>query len=103
MEQQTVEKMKRQLVGDIKLTPADVRKYFNALPKDSLPTIPTTVEVQIITMEPAIPVEESDAIKARLRGFTDDINSGKYSFSTLAQLYSEDPASAPKGGEMEFM
>jgi len=103
MEQQTVEKMKRQLVGDIKLTPADVRKYFNALPKDSLPTIPTTVEVQIITMEPAIPVEESDAIKARLRGFTDDINSGKYSFSTLARLYSEDPASAPKGGEMEFM
>ena len=75
MEQQTVEQMKRQLIGEIKLTPSEVRKYYNQLSKDSLPNIPTTVEVQIITMEPKIPFEETDAIKARLRQFTDDINS----------------------------
>lgn len=96
MEQQTVEQMKRQLIGEIKLTPAEVRKYYSQLSKDSLPNIPTTVEVQIITMEPKIPFEETDAIKARLRQFTDDINSGKYEFSTLARLYSE-TRSRPKG------
>ena len=52
MEQQTVEQMKRQLIGEIKLTPSEVRKYYSQLSKDSLPNIPTTVEVQIITMEP---------------------------------------------------
>ena len=71
MEQQTVEQMKRQLIGEIKLTPSEVRKYYSQLSKDSLPNIPTTVEVQIITMEPKIPFEETDAIKARLRQFTD--------------------------------
>ena len=48
MEQQTVEQMKRQLIGEIKLTPSEVRKYYSQLSKDSLPNIPTTVEVQII-------------------------------------------------------
>lgn len=102
-EQQTVDQMKRQLIGEIKLTPSEVRKYFNQLSKDSLPTIPTTVEAQIITMEPKIPFEETDAIKARLRQFTEQINSGEYEFSTLARLYSEDPGSALKGGELGFM
>jgi peptidyl-prolyl cis-trans isomerase SurA len=101
-EQQTVDQMKRKLIGDIKLTPAEIRKYYNQLPKDSLPVIPTTVEVEIVTMEPKIPFEETDAIKARLRKFTEQINSGEYEFSTLARLYSEDPGTAMKGGELGF-
>ena len=48
-------------------------------------------------------IQETDAIKARLRQFTDDINSGKYEFSTLARLYSEDPESAKRGGELGFL
>lgn len=102
-EQQIVQQMQRQLIGDIKLTPSEVRKYYNQIPQDSLPTIPTTVEVQIITMEPKIPFEETDAIKARLREFTDQINNGQYEFSTLARLYSEDPESAKRGGELGFL
>jgi len=101
-EQQTVDQMKRKLIGDIKLTPAEIRKFYNQLPKDSLPVIPTTVEVEIVTMEPKIPFEETDAIKARLRKFTEQINSGEYEFSTLARLYSEDPGTAMKGGELGF-
>ena len=103
MEQQTVQQMQRKLIGEIKLTPAEVRRYYNQIPKDSLPNIPTTVEVQIITMEPKIPFEETDAIKDRLRQFTEDVNSGKYEFSTLARLYSEDPESAKRGGELGFV
>lgn len=103
MEQQRTETMKSQLVGEIKLTPAEVRKYYNQLSKDSLPMVPTTVEVQVIMMEPRIPFEETDAIKARLRQYTEDINAGKYEFSTLARLYSEDEGSAARGGELGFM
>lgn len=102
-EQQIVEEMQRKLVGEIKLTPSEVRKYYNQLSQDSLPNIPMTVEVQIITIEPKIPFEETDAIKARLRQFTEDLNNGKYEFSTLARLYSEDPGSAMRGGELGFM
>ncbi|MDR1937379.1 MAG: peptidylprolyl isomerase [Tannerellaceae bacterium] len=102
-EQQIVMQMQRQLVGDIKLTPSDVRKFYNQIPKDSLPNIPTSVEVQIITLEPKISLEETDEIKARLRDFTEQINSGKMSFSVLARMYSDDKESAAKGGELGFM
>ena len=102
-EQQIVQQMQQKLIGEIKLTPSEIRKYFNQLPQDSLPTIPTTVEVQIVTMEPRIPFEETDAIKARLREFTEQVNTGKMEFSTLARLYSEDPGSSVRGGELGFM
>lgn len=102
-EQQIVQQMQHKLIGEIKLTPSEVRKYYNELSKDSLPNIPTTVEVQIVTMEPKIPFEETDAIKARLRDFTEQINAGKMEFSTLARLYSEDPESAKRGGELGFL
>ena len=101
-EQQIVQEMQRKLVGEIKLTPSEVRRYFNDLPQDSLPNIPSTVEVQIITMEPKIPMEEVDAIKSRLREFTEQVTSGEREFSALARLYSEDPESAKRGGELGF-
>ena len=102
-EQQIVQQMQQELIGEVKLTPAEVRKYFSQLSKDSLPNIPTTVEVQIVTMEPKIPFEETDAIKTRLREFTEQINKGEMEFSSIARLYSEDPGSALRGGELGFM
>ena len=97
-----VQGMQRKLIGDIKVTPAEVRRYFSRLPQDSIPFIPTQVEVQIITQQPVIPQEEIDNVKERLREFTDRVNTGETSFSTLARLYSEDRASAIQGGEMPF-
>lgn len=102
-EQQVVQQMQRHLIGEIKLTPADVRKHYNQLSQDSLPTIPTTVEVQIITMEPKISFDETDGIKARLRDFSEQITKGEKEFSTLALLYSEDPESSKRGGELGFL
>ncbi|MDR3267150.1 MAG: peptidylprolyl isomerase [Tannerella sp.] len=101
-DQQVVTEMQKKIVGDIKLTPSDVRKYFAKISPDSLPMIPATVEVEIITMEPPIPLAVTDAIKERLRGFTDQINRGESTFSTLARLYSEDLASSMQGGEIGF-
>ena len=99
----TMQMMQRELMKDIKVTPAEVRRYFTKLSSDSIPYIPTQVEVQLITIEPEIPEEEIDRVKARLREFTDRINSGETSFSTLARLYSEDKGSASQGGELGFM
>ncbi len=90
------------LTKDIKVTPSEVRKYFDKLPSDSVPYIPLTVEVQLITVNPVIPREEIEDVKSRLRGFADKVNSGESDFSTLAILYSEDPGSAIRGGELGF-
>ena len=99
----TVQKMQQQIVGDIKITPAEVRRYFKDLPQDSIPFIPTQVEVQIITMEPKIPQEEIERVKKTLRDYTERVTSGEIAFSTLARLYSEDEGSRRRGGELGFM
>lgn len=95
----TMQKMQQELMKDVKVTPAEVRRYFKELPSDSIPYIPTQVEVQLITIEPEIPEEEIERVKTRLREFTERINSGETTFSTLARLYSEDSGSALQGGE----
>ena len=102
-EQGIVQEMQRQLVKDIKITPSEVRRFFSGLPSDSIPYIPTQVEVQIITINPKIPQQEIDNIKARLREYSERVTKGETEFSTLAILYSEDPGSARMGGELGFM
>ena len=94
--------MKAKLIGDIKVSPSLVRRYYESLPKDSLPFIQEQVEVQIITQEPEIAEEEIERVKSELRDYTDRILSGETSFSTMALLYSEDPGSARRGGELDF-
>lgn len=98
---QLIEKMKAQLVKDIKVSPADVRKYFEKLPEDSLLLIPTEVEVEIITQSPKIDAEEINRVKNDLRSYTDRVTKGETSFAALARLYSEDPGSARQGGELD--
>jgi peptidyl-prolyl cis-trans isomerase SurA len=97
-----VQRMQQQIMGDIKIVPADVRRYFKELPQDSIPFIPTQVEVQIIAFEPKIPQEEIDRVKKTLRDYTERVEKGEISFGTLARLYSEDPGSARRGGEYGF-
>ena len=99
----TVMRMREQLMSDIKVTPAEVRRFFKDMPEDSLPLIPTQVEVQILVLQPRIPQTEIDRIKGLLRDYSERVNSGETSFSTLARLYSEDPGSARQGGEMPYM
>ena len=96
-------RMREQLMSDIKVTPAEVRRYFKDMPEDSLPLIPTQVEVQILVLQPRIPQTEIERVKELLRDYAERVNSGSTSFSTLARLYSEDPGSARQGGEMPYM
>ena len=98
-----IERAKGSITASVgKLTPSEIRKYYAQLPKDSLPSVPETFEIQIITNEPWIPLEERDAVKNRLRGYTERVNSGE-SFATIAILESEDRGSAVKGGDLGFM
>lgn len=101
-ERLTIERMRDHLVKDIQVSPADVRRYFKDLPADSIPFVPTEVEVQIITNTPKIEQEEINRVKNELRDYTERVNSGETSFSTLARLYSEDPGSARSGGEIDY-
>ena len=102
-DRQMVQKMRQKLVEDITVTPAEVRRYFSAMPQDSLPFVPTEVEVQIVQLTPKIEIEEINRVKEELRNYTERINKGETRFQTLAQLYSEDPGSARRGGELGLM
>lgn len=100
--QYRVQEVQRSIAKDLKVTPSDVRKYFAGLPEDSVPYVPMQVEVKIITINPKIPQQEIDDVKARLRDYADRVNRGETPFSTLAIMYSEDGSSV-RGGEIGFM
>lgn len=94
-----IEREREKLVEDITVSPADVRRYFSELPEDSIPMVPTEVEVQIMTRTPKVEQAEIDRIKNELRNYTEMVTSGQTSFTALAKLYSEDPGTARMGGE----
>ena len=100
--QYRIQQVQSNISKDLKVTPSDVRKYFSTLPDDSIPFIPLQVEAEIITINPRIPQQEIDDIKARLRDYADRVNRGESEFSTLAILYSED-GSGVRGGEIGFL
>ena len=101
--QMIIQQMQSKLTENISPTPAEVRRYYNALPQDSIPMVPAQVEVQILSVEPAVPLEETERIKSRLREFTERVHTGNADFSMLARLYSEDVESAKRGGELGFV
>lgn len=99
---QIIQQMQQKLVEHIKSTPAEVRRFYRSLPEDSIPTVPAQVELQIISFQPPVPADEIEAVKDRLRSFTERVHNGTTDFSILARLYSEDTESAKRGGELGF-
>lgn len=100
---QLMRQVREHLTKDIKVTPAEVRHYFKDMPEDSLPLIPTQVEVELLAEHPKFAQEEIDRVKGLLRDYTERINSGEMSFSVMARMFSEDTQSARQGGEMDYM
>ena len=101
--QMIIQQMQAKLTENINPTPAEIRRYYNTLPSDSIPMVPAQVEVQLLSIEPSVPLEETERIKTRLREFTERVHSGSADFSMLARLYSEDVESAKRGGELGFV
>ena len=100
---QIMRQVREHLTKDIKVTPAEVRHFFKDVPEDSLPLIPTQVEVELLAEHPKVQQEEIDRIKAELRDYTERVNSGSWTFASLARMYSEDEGSYRQGGEMDYM
>ena len=96
------QEVRRNLTKDVKATPAEVRRHYKNMPEDSLPFIPTQVEVQILVQHPRITREEIERVKEQLRGWSERVTSGATSFSALARMFSEDEGSARQGGDLGF-
>ncbi len=101
-DQLMVEEVQQGLIKDVKVTPAEVRKMFSALPKDSVPVIASEIEIGQIVKMPEISKEELDATRDRIKQLRDRIMAGE-DFGALAVLYSEDPGSSRRRGEVGFV
>ena len=97
-EQLLAEKMKSKITGNDKLTPAEIRLFFNSSIQDSLPFVESEVELQQLVKKPICSPQEKQEAKDIIESYRERVVNGKASISTLARLYSEDPGSAAKGG-----
>lgn len=100
-EQKIVEKMQRTISGNVTITPSDVRKFFNAIPKDSLPYIPSEVEIGHIVRLGTVTREQKDKLRTQLQELKERAEKGE-DFAMLATIYSEDVGSAKNGGDLGF-
>ena len=100
--QMLAQRVQADITKDIKVTPSEIRSYYKKLPEDSLPMVPTQYELNQIVIYPKVEQSEIDRVKNQLREFQKEINEGR-DFATLAVLYSEDPGSAARGGDLGWM
>ena len=100
-EQMTAQRMQQKITEKISVTPQDVKNYFNSIPKDSLPSINKEVEIAQIVFDPKLTREEKQVYRDKAEALRDRIKKGE-DFATLATLYSQDPGSAPAGGDLGF-
>jgi len=96
------QKMQTKLTSSLKVTPAEVKESYALLSDAEIPTMPTQVEVAQIVIKPEITDEQKDNIREKLNNFRDRVYNGE-DFKMLATLYSDDPGSAIKGGELGFV
>ena len=101
-EQMLAQKVQQKIIGDTKVTPSEVKNFFEKLPADSIPTIEAYYELSEIVIKPEVSKEDKEKVVAELNKIRERILNGER-FSTMAVLYSEDPGSAMKGGELGFV
>jgi peptidyl-prolyl cis-trans isomerase SurA len=100
-EQLTVETMQQKIAGDVTITPREVRKFFNGIPKDSLPFIPAEVEVGHIVRLGTVTDEQKQKLRNQLLDYKKRVQQGE-DFAILAQIHSDDVGSAKAGGDLGF-
>lgn len=100
-EQLTVETMQHKIAGDVKITPREVRKFFSAIPKDSLPFIPAEVEVGHIVRLGTVTQEQKQKLRNQLLDYKKRVEQGE-DFAIIAQIHSDDVLSAKAGGDLGF-
>jgi peptidyl-prolyl cis-trans isomerase SurA len=100
-DQLVVQTMQGKITKEVVASPSEVKAYFKAIPKDSLPYINAEIQIAEIVKIPPVSNEEMKRVKDEMEEFRREVNEGK-DFAVLAALYSQDPASAKKGGELGF-
>lgn len=93
------EEMQKQITEKVKITPSEIRNYINNMPEDSIPFVQTQYEISQIVLYPVVDQAEIDRVKSKLRDFQKQVSQGR-DFATLAVLYSDDPGSASRGGDL---
>ena len=100
-EQLTAQRMESELTADLSVSPAEVRKFFRRIPKDSLPYFSTEVKVGQIVKIPDVSKSQKDRIKKKLNEVREEILNGA-DFNELAKDISMDPSVVNNGGELGF-
>lgn len=100
-EQILTQQMQNQLINDVEVTPEEVENFYKNLHEDSIPTINEKVKINQIVKYPGENEEAEARARDRLLDLRKRILEGQR-FSTLARLYSEDPGTARKGGELGY-
>ena len=94
-------RMEAKITEDVKVTPSEVKRFYNALHRDSIPLVPLRFELLYITKKPVISIGERDMARQRLEEIRQRIEKGEQ-FKSLAALYSQDPGSARRGGDLGY-
>ena len=94
------EQVRAKIMERVMVTPSEVKKFYHDLPQDSIPMVEEQYEIVQIVKRPPVSIDEKLQVKDRLYQIRKRILEGESSFSTMAVLYSEDPGSAKKGGEL---
>jgi len=98
-EKTLAEKMQNKILANVKITPNEVKEYFDKIPKDSLRFYESEVEVAQVVLYPKANKEVEDYVTGRLNEMKKQVESGQKKFDALAKLYSEDPGSKDNGGQ----
>jgi len=101
-DQLVVQQMQGKIAGDVKVSPAEVRVYFESIPADSIPFIESEIQVAQIVKKPPVNQAERERVRKELQDIRQKIIDGR-SFASMSAFYSEDVASAAKGGELGFV
>ena len=100
-EQLVAQRMQQKITEKVGVTPQDVKKFYEGIPKDSLPLINKEVEVGEIVFEPQLSKQEKEIYREKAEELRDRVKNGE-DFGNIARLYSQDPGSAPDGGDLGF-
>lgn len=101
-EQMIVQKMQAEITKGVSVTPAEVKRFFNKIPQDSVPYLSAEVEVAQLVKVAKISPKQKEETKAQLIAIREQILRGE-SFEALAKKHSADPSVVSNGGDMGFV
>lgn len=102
-EQLAADRMQQQIISVVKITPQEVKKFYDGIPQDSLPFYPSAVEMGQIVFAPKVHPDVEDYARKKLEGIRTDIINGVNAFDVMAGIYSEDPGSRDNGGDLGYV